>query len=113
METVSAKIIDGTEVAREVEELVATTGRTPGLATVLVGDDPGSAVYVAGKQKASSEVGMRAIDRRLPADASAEQVARELTELNADEEVSGILLQLPLPGGLDDSALTALIDPAK
>ena len=117
----SATIIDGKavaarvreEVAREVKELVRETGFTPGLATVLVGDDPGSAVYVAGKQRASAEVGIQGFDRRFPADASMRQIAEELERLNADEAVSGILLQLPLPGELDGRAMTALIDPAK
>jgi methylenetetrahydrofolate dehydrogenase (NADP+) / methenyltetrahydrofolate cyclohydrolase len=117
----SAKIIDGKaiaarvreQVALEVEELVRETGRRPGLATVLVGDDPGSAVYVAGKQRACQEVGMQAFDRRLEADSSAERVAEELHALNADEAVSGVLLQLPLPGELDGAALTSLISPAK
>jgi len=117
----SAKIIDGRavaarirgEVASGVEELLASSGRTPGLATVLVGEDPGSQVYVAGKQKACREVGMEAFDRRLPASASAEQVADELHALNADDAVSGVLLQLPLPDGLEGSELTSLISPEK
>jgi methylenetetrahydrofolate dehydrogenase (NADP+)/methenyltetrahydrofolate cyclohydrolase len=70
-------------------------------------------VYVRGKQRASGEVGMVSIDRRLPADASFDAVAGELESLNADDEVSGILLQLPLPGDLDGGALTAMIDPEK
>jgi len=117
----SARIIDGKavaarvrgEVAREVEELFERTGRRPGLATVLVGDDPASAVYVAGKQRACAEVGMQGFDRRLPADASAELIAEELEALNRDDAVSGVLLQLPLPGGLDGATLTSLVDPAK
>jgi methylenetetrahydrofolate dehydrogenase (NADP+) / methenyltetrahydrofolate cyclohydrolase len=118
---VSATIIDGkaiaaelrAEVAEEVERFKRSRGRAPGLATVLVGDDPGSAVYVAGKQRACAEVGMVPFDRRLPATASFEQVSSELQALNADPAVSGVLLQLPLPGELDGSALTAMIDPAK
>ena len=117
----SATIIDGRavaarvrdEVARGVAELVAETGRPPGLATVLVGDDPGSAVYVSGKQRACGEVGMAAFDRRLPADASHQRVAEELNALNQDEAVSGVLLQLPVPAPLDGPALTAMVDPAK
>jgi methylenetetrahydrofolate dehydrogenase (NADP+)/methenyltetrahydrofolate cyclohydrolase len=117
----SAKIIDGKaiaarvreQVAREVEELVRETGRRPGLATVLVGEDPASVVYVAGKQRACQEVGMQGFDRRLPADASAERIADELHALNEDDAVSGILLQLPLPGELDGAELTSLISPAK
>jgi methylenetetrahydrofolate dehydrogenase (NADP+)/methenyltetrahydrofolate cyclohydrolase len=124
---VGARIIDGkaiaaqfrAEVARGVEAFkreLSERGereRPPGLATVLVGDDPGSAVYVRGKQRASMEVGMAALDRRLTAGASFEQVAEELTRLNSDAAVSGVLLQLPLPEHLDGQALTALIDPMK
>jgi methylenetetrahydrofolate dehydrogenase (NADP+) / methenyltetrahydrofolate cyclohydrolase len=117
----SAKIIDGKaiaarvrgDVAREVETFAAQTGSRPGLATVLVGEDPASAVYVGGKQRACAEVGMVPFDRRLPADASFEAVAGELRSLNEDEAVSGILLQLPLPAHLDGPALTAMIDPGK
>ena len=81
----------------------------PGLATVLVGDDPGSAVYVAGKQRASLEVGIVPFDRRLPADASFDDVAEELERLNEDEVVSGMLLQLPVPEHLDGAELTGMI----
>jgi methylenetetrahydrofolate dehydrogenase (NADP+)/methenyltetrahydrofolate cyclohydrolase len=112
-----ATIIDGkavaarvrAEVAGEVESFVAQTGRAPGLATVLVGEDPASAVYVAGKQRACLEVGMVPFDRRLPAEASFEQVAEELERLGADADVSGLLLQLPVPAHLDGPELTALI----
>jgi methylenetetrahydrofolate dehydrogenase (NADP+)/methenyltetrahydrofolate cyclohydrolase len=116
-----ATIIDGkaiasrvrAQVAEEVAGFVAQSGRTPGLATVLVGEDPASAVYVGGKQRACIEVGMTPFDRRLPADAAHEQVAELLGELGADPAVSGVLLQLPLPAHLDGPALTGLIDPAK
>jgi methylenetetrahydrofolate dehydrogenase (NADP+)/methenyltetrahydrofolate cyclohydrolase len=114
---VSATIIDGKAIAARVREQVAVevrafveqTGRVPGLATVLVGDDPASAVYVAGKQRASAEIGMQAFDRRLPSDASYERVAEELDGLAADPSVSGILLQLPVPEHLDGRTLTGLI----
>ncbi len=117
----SATLIDGkaiaarvrAEVASEVEAFTAHTGRAPGLATVLVGDDPASAVYVGGKQRACLEVGMVPFDRRLPADSSFEDVAAELESLGADSAVSGILLQLPVPAHLDGPALTALISPDK
>ena len=117
----SATIIDGravaarvrAELAGEVESFVAQTGAAPGLATVLVGEDPASAVYVAGKQRACAEVGMVPFDRRLPAEASFEQVAEELERLNAEDDVSGVLLQLPVPGHLDGPALTALIAAGK
>jgi methylenetetrahydrofolate dehydrogenase (NADP+)/methenyltetrahydrofolate cyclohydrolase len=118
---VAARIIDGKAVAarvragvaEEVRELRERTGVSPGLATVLVGSDPASEIYVGGKQRASAEVGMVAIDRRLAADSSAADIASELESLNADDDVNGILLQLALTGGLDGSELTALIDPAK
>jgi methylenetetrahydrofolate dehydrogenase (NADP+)/methenyltetrahydrofolate cyclohydrolase len=118
---VSANIIDGKAIAAGVREQVAAevrafieqTGHVPGLATVLVGDDPGSAVYVAGKQRACLEVGMSPVDRRLPADASFQQIAEELESLNTDAAVNGVLLQLPVPEHLDGPALTALIVPEK
>jgi methylenetetrahydrofolate dehydrogenase (NADP+)/methenyltetrahydrofolate cyclohydrolase len=117
----AASVIDGkaiaarvrAEVADEVKAFGERYGRAPGLATVLVGEDPASAVYVGGKQRACAEVGMVPFDRRLPADASFEQVAEELRSLNADEAVSGVLLQLPLPGHLDEMALTSMIDAKK
>jgi methylenetetrahydrofolate dehydrogenase (NADP+)/methenyltetrahydrofolate cyclohydrolase len=117
----SARIIDGKaiaarvrgEVAREVSELELERGVTPGLATVLVGDDPGSAVYVGGKQRACREVGMVPFDRRLPAEASFEDVAEELERLNLDATVHGVLLQLPVPAHLDGPTLTGMILPDK
>jgi methylenetetrahydrofolate dehydrogenase (NADP+) / methenyltetrahydrofolate cyclohydrolase len=117
----SATVIDGkavaarirAQVAEEVEAFTSETGRTPGLATVLVGDDTGSAVYVSNKQRASAEVGMRAIDERLPAEASFEEVSVLLARLNDDPDVSGVLLQLPLPEHLDGEVLSAMIDHAK
>jgi len=117
----SAQIIDGKAIAAQVRAEVAEgvkafnerTGRVPGLATVLVGDDPGSAVYVAGKQRACAEVGMKPFDVRLPADSSFEAVAAELARLNADEEVSGILLQLPVPDQLDGPTLTNMVPAEK
>ncbi len=116
-----AQIIDGktvaarvrAQVAEEVRAFEGRTGRPPGLATVLVGEDPGSTVYVGGKQRACAEVGMTPFDRRLPAEATHGEVASLLGELNADPAVSGVLLQLPVPAHLDGPALTGLIDPAK
>jgi methylenetetrahydrofolate dehydrogenase (NADP+) / methenyltetrahydrofolate cyclohydrolase len=118
---VSARIIDGKtiaarvrgEIAGEVQAHTQQTGRAPGLATVLVGEDPASAVYVGGKQRACEEVGITPFDRRLGSEASFEQVAEELYALNADESVSGVLLQLPVPAHLDGPTLTAIIDPDK
>jgi len=117
----SATIIDGSAiaarvragVAREVEAFKRQVGRAPGLATVLVGEDPASAVYVGRKQRACLEAGIVPFDRRLPADASFEEVAEELEGLNADRAVSGVLLQLPVPEHLDGPALTAVIGPDK
>jgi len=117
----SATIIDGRAIAAQVRATVAAevaafserTGRTPGLATVLVGEDPASAVYVGAKQRACVEVGMVPFDRRLPADASFEDVAEELEALNTDRAVSGVLLQLPVPAHLDGATLSALIGPDK
>jgi methylenetetrahydrofolate dehydrogenase (NADP+)/methenyltetrahydrofolate cyclohydrolase len=118
---VSASIIDGkaiaarvrADVAEQVEAFRERTKRVPGLATVLVGEDPASAVYVSGKQRACAEVGMVPLDRRLPAKASFDLLAEELQTLNSDDAVSGVLLQLPVPEPLDGPALTALIDPEK
>jgi methylenetetrahydrofolate dehydrogenase (NADP+)/methenyltetrahydrofolate cyclohydrolase len=116
-----ATLIDGkaiaarvrAEVAREVEAFKQHAGRTPGLATVLVGGDPASAVYVAAKQRACLEVGMAPFDRRLPAESSEAEVAEELDALNADAAVNGILLQLPVPAHLDGPSLTGMIAPEK
>ena len=118
---VGATIIDGkavaarvrARVAQDVRAFVERTGRAPGLATVLVGEDPASAVYVGGKQRACAEVGMTPFDRRLPADAPHEEVAELLGALNTDPAVSGVLLQLPVPPHLDGPTLTGLIDPGK
>src|SRR3712207_2082319 len=116
-----ATIIDGKaiaeqvrrEVAEEVAAWVAQGHDAPGLATVLVGDDPASAVYVGGKQKATHEVGMQGFDHRLDAAAPQEEVEALLRDLNADSRVSGILLQLPTPAHIDGAGLTWLTDPAK
>jgi methylenetetrahydrofolate dehydrogenase (NADP+) / methenyltetrahydrofolate cyclohydrolase len=118
---VSAQIIDGkaaaarvrAEIAEQVDAFRERTQRVPGLATVLVGDDPASAVYVGSKQRASAEVGMQAFDRRLAADSSYERVAAELDALRADADVSGVLLQLPVPDHLDGRTLTEMIPPEK
>jgi len=116
-----AVVIDGkaaaarlrAEVAAGVAEFVARHGRPPGLATVLVGDDPASAVYVGGKQKASAEVGIRGFDVRPAADVSEAELTTRLTELNANPDVSGIIVQLPLPHHLDGTRMASLVDGAK
>jgi methylenetetrahydrofolate dehydrogenase (NADP+)/methenyltetrahydrofolate cyclohydrolase len=117
----AAKIIDGKALAAKVREQVredvaaftAEHGHPPGLATVLVGEDAASAIYVNGKQKATAEVGMRGFDHRLAADVSRDEVVGLIGELNANEEVSGILVQLPVPGHLDGVELTGLVAPGK
>jgi methylenetetrahydrofolate dehydrogenase (NADP+) / methenyltetrahydrofolate cyclohydrolase len=114
---VGATIIDGKAVAarvreqvrRDVEEHVAQGGQRPGLATVLVGDDPASAIYVGGKQKASREVGINGFDQRLSADTSREELVALVERLNLDPEVSGIIVQLPLPAHLDGTEITGLV----
>jgi methylenetetrahydrofolate dehydrogenase (NADP+)/methenyltetrahydrofolate cyclohydrolase len=118
---VAARVIDGKAVAQRVRERVAREvagfvsehGRRPGLATVLVGDDPASAVYVGGKQRACEEVGIAGFDHRLEADSGQDTVASLIEALNHDEAVNGILLQLPVPDRLDGAALVDLIDPGK
>lgn len=117
----SATIIDGravaarvrAEVQRDVAELTERSGRAPGLATILVGDDPGSASYVASKRKACAEAGVADHHRHFPAEASHDQVASLIDQCNRDPEVNAILLQLPLPKGLKGAALTGLILPEK
>ena len=117
----AASIIDGKAIAQQVRDEVRADvaawmeagHRAPGLATVLVGDDPASAVYVGGKQKASAEVGIEGFDHRLSQDASHEEVERIILELDADPAVSGILLQLPTPPQVDGAALSERISAAK
>jgi methylenetetrahydrofolate dehydrogenase (NADP+) / methenyltetrahydrofolate cyclohydrolase len=114
---VTARIIDGKALAarirEEVAREVAALPQRPGLATVLVGDDPASAMYVRMKREDTREVGIESYHHEPGADVSAGELAELLRSLNADERVHGILLQLPLPDHLDDAAMTALIDPAK
>jgi methylenetetrahydrofolate dehydrogenase (NADP+) / methenyltetrahydrofolate cyclohydrolase len=97
------------EVAREVEQLPVT----PGLATVLVGDDPASAIYVRMKREDCAEVGIESFHHEVPGDVEPDELAGLLRELNSDSRVDGILLQLPLPDHLDQDEFIALIDPAK
>src|SRR3954447_9717218 len=117
----AARVIDGkavaarvrAEVAEEVKAFTEEHGRPPGLATILVGDDPASAVYVGGKQKASAEVGNEGFSHAVPGDAPDEDVIALIERLNADERVSGILCQLPVPDHMDGVRLTGLIDAKK
>ena len=116
----TARILDGRAVAlairedltRRVAEL-ARRGITPGLGTVLVGDDPGSRAYVRGKHRDSAQVGIASIGRELPADASQDEVEAVVDELNADPACTGFLVQLPLPAGLDAQRVLHRIDPDK
>jgi len=116
-----AQIIDGkavaaglrARVAEDVAAFTAAHGRAPGLATILIGEDPASAVYVANKRKASAEVGIQGFGHTLPADAPEADVIALIERLNADEAVSGILCQLPVPDHLDGVKLTGLIDAGK
>src|SRR5215470_16666697 len=116
---VTAIILDGKATAAairaELTERVAklaARGIVPGLATVLAGDDPGSAVYVAGKHKDSAEVGIASIRRDLPATATQQQVEDVVAELNANPECTGFIVQLPLPPGLRSQPVLELMDPA-
>src|SRR4051812_30012350 len=97
------------EVAREVAGL----GRTPGLATVLVGDDPASQVYIRLKHAAAQEVGIEPRDVRLPAETSEEELLALVAELNADDTVDGVLVQTPLPATIDEPTVLAAVDPAR
>ncbi|PXA98971.1 bifunctional methylenetetrahydrofolate dehydrogenase/methenyltetrahydrofolate cyclohydrolase FolD [Nostoc sp. 3335mG] len=117
----SAELIDGkafaaglrARVAQQVPAFVAATGRAPGLAVVLVGKDPASAVYVRSKGKMTREAGMESFEHRLPAETSQEALIALVDRLNADPAVDGILVQLPLPSHLDSEAVLLRIDPDK
>lgn len=116
-----ADLIDGKAVAADVRGRVAEAvrsietahGLTPGLAVVLVGEDPASKVYVANKGKQTVEVGMRSIEHRLPEDTSQADLMALVASLNADPDVHGILVQMPLPDHLDSDSVILSIDPAK
>ena len=116
-----ARLIDGkafaaglrTRVGKGVAEFVAAGGRKPGLATVLVGEDPASRVYVASKGKTAAELGMASFDHRLPADTAEAELLALIARLNRDESVHGILVQLPLPRHIDSAKVLLAIDPAK
>lgn len=101
------------ELAGQVEVLRKNHGREPGLAVMLVGDDPASQVYVRNKERACAEVGIRSEGFRLPADVTQEEVEAIIARLNADPGIDGILLQLPLPRGLDSQRCLERIDPSK
>jgi methylenetetrahydrofolate dehydrogenase (NADP+)/methenyltetrahydrofolate cyclohydrolase len=112
----TAQIIDGKALAAKVRDEVAAEVAAlghVGLATVLVGDDPASDVYIRGKQKAAQSVGIDARDLRLPADTPEDELLGLLADLNADDAVDGILVQLPLPGHIEETKAIESVDPAK
>ncbi|MGN6847959.1 MAG: bifunctional methylenetetrahydrofolate dehydrogenase/methenyltetrahydrofolate cyclohydrolase FolD [Sphingomicrobium sp.] len=116
-----ARLIDGKafaaglrqRVAKRAADFAAETGRAPGLAVVLVGEHPPSAAYVRSKAKATREAGMESFEHKLPADVSQAHLISLVDQLNSDDRVDGILVQLPLPGAIDEQAVITSIDPAK
>jgi methylenetetrahydrofolate dehydrogenase (NADP+) / methenyltetrahydrofolate cyclohydrolase len=114
-------LIDGKKVsaeirnslADEIQELKKKTGKTPGLATVLVGDDPASAVYVRNKNKICGELGFQSFEQKLSADTSEEKLLQLVGELNSNKDIHGILVQLPLPDQIDSEKILQAIDPKK
>jgi methylenetetrahydrofolate dehydrogenase (NADP+)/methenyltetrahydrofolate cyclohydrolase len=120
MEPVTAQILDGKSTAAAIKAELAERvsklreqGVVPGLATVLVGDDPGSRWYVAGKHRDCAEVGIESIRVDLPADAAQSQVEEAVAALNADPACTGYIVQLPLPRHMDENHVLGLIDPGK
>jgi methylenetetrahydrofolate dehydrogenase (NADP+)/methenyltetrahydrofolate cyclohydrolase len=117
----AARRIDGKAAAQAIRERVGAlipefeqkTGRAPGLATVLVGEDPASAVYIRSKNRATAESGMTSFAHNLPDTISEDELLQLVVDLNADERVDGILVQLPLPEQIDAARVIAAIDPAK
>ena len=117
----SAEIIDGKKIAAEiraelkakVQELKATRGVTPGLAVILVGEDPASQSYVTAKERACAEIGIFSDDNRLPASTTQAELLELIARKNADPRIHGILVQLPVPRHIDTNAVIAAIDPSK
>ncbi len=116
----TARILDGKATAATIKAELATRvsalaarGIRPGLGTLLVGEDPGSVSYVAGKHRDCAEVGIASIREDLPADASQEDIEAAVARLNADPECTGFIVQLPLPRGIDTNRVLELVDPAK
>ncbi len=107
----SAKIY--TEMAEEIQQLTAKNGRAPGLAVLMVGDNPASAAYVGNKEKACAKVGMVSFGKHFPTETTQETLVQVIHELNQDDRVDGILVQLPLPEHLDGVGLLLAIDPSK
>jgi len=121
MNTKTAKILDGkalaekiqTELKVQIQTLQPQIGRPPGLAVLMVGDNPASAAYVRNKERACNKVGIASFGKNFPADATQTEIAQAIQDLNQDERVDGILVQLPLPNHLDSVALLHQIDPDK
>lgn len=115
--THTAQIIDGKSISAHlmdgIADRVATMSQKPALAVILVGDDPASHVYVGNKIKACEKTGIRSVEHRLPATASETDIAAVITKLNNDKDINGILLQLPLPQGLNADPLIQMIAPEK
>ena len=117
----TASIIDGKAIAADLRQKVAkvaatfreSTGRSPGLAVVLVGEHPPSAAYVRSKVKATVEAGMESFEHRIPAETSQDDLIGLIDRLNTDDHVDGILVQLPLPEHVDEQAVLTRVDPAK
>ncbi|MDN5793920.1 MAG: hypothetical protein L0H22_12775, partial [Brevibacterium aurantiacum] len=116
----TAQILDGKACAKEIKDELRTAvanlaerGIVPGLATVLVGEDPGSKWYVAGKHRDCAEVGIHSIRRDLPESVSQDELLSVIDELNADDECTGYIVQLPLPSHIDTDTVLERIDPAK
>ena len=117
----TAKIISGTETAKaireelkvEVDELREKHNVTPGLVTILVGEDPASKIYVRMKEAACEEVGFLSREYKLPADVDEGKILSIISDLNRDEEIHGILVQLPLPGHISSDPIIEAIDPQK
>ena len=112
-----AKIIDGkaisAQIRAEIRDEISASGLTPGLAVILVGDDPASAVYVRNKKRACAEVGIYSESYELPAETTQEELIALISRLNADQKIHGILVQLPLPRHIDEKAVILAIDPKK
>ncbi|OJV60622.1 MAG: bifunctional methylenetetrahydrofolate dehydrogenase/methenyltetrahydrofolate cyclohydrolase [Cellulomonas sp. 73-145] len=116
----TARLLDGTATAAAIKDeltsrvaALAARGLRPGLGTLLVGDDPGSRLYVEGKHRDCAQVGIASIREDLPADATQEQIEAAVTRLNEDPDCTGFIVQLPLPKGIDTHRVLELIDPAK
>ena len=116
----SAKILDGKQLSADIKEnlrqeveQITKTGRTPGLAVVIVGDDPASHVYVRNKKRACELIGIKSFGYELPENTSQDELLELVGTLNQDDNIDGILVQLPLPKHIDEEAVINAIDPGK